>query len=60
VVVIIILTLCAVSLCLAAIFALLRAGSPPGALPLVLAVVSVVLGWLTLHSVAAFRYAHLY
>lgn len=57
---IVLLTLCAVSLCLAAIFALLGAPGAPGPLPLGLAVASVLLGWLTLHTVAAFRYAHLY
>jgi uncharacterized membrane protein len=60
VMVIILLTLCAVSLCLATIFALLAEEGPPGMLPLALAVASVLLGWFTLHTVAAFRYAHLY
>ena len=56
--VILVLTTSAVSLCLAAIFALLdQLGHP---LPLALAVASVLLGWGTLHTVTAFRYAHLY
>lgn len=58
--VIIILTLAAISLCLAALFALLAETGTPGATRLVLAGASVVLGWFTLHTVAAFRYAHLY
>src|SRR4029453_4729553 len=60
VIAIILLTLSAVTLCLAAIFALLGETGPPEALPLVLAVLSVLLGWFTLHTIAAFRYAHLY
>jgi uncharacterized membrane protein len=60
VMVILILTLCAVSLCLAAIFALLAGKGLSSVLPLALAVASVLLGWFTLHTVAAFRYAHLY
>jgi uncharacterized membrane protein len=60
VIVIIFLTLCAVTLCLAAIFLLLGEEGPPDILPLALAVTSVLLGWFTLHTVAAFRYAHLY
>jgi len=57
---IVLLTLCAISLCLASIFALLGQAGMPGELPLGLALMSVLLGWLTLHTVAAFRYAHLY
>jgi uncharacterized membrane protein len=58
--VIIFLTLLAISLCLAALFALLAESGVPATPRLVLAVASVVLGWFTLHTVAAFRYAHLY
>jgi uncharacterized membrane protein len=58
--VIILLTLLAIALCMAAIFSLLGEAGNPGPLPLVLALASVLLGWLTLHTVAAFRYAHLY
>jgi uncharacterized membrane protein len=60
VVVIILLTLASVSLCLAALFSLLRLPGPPGASSLLLAILSVLLGWFTLHTVAAFHYAHLY
>jgi uncharacterized membrane protein len=60
VVLIIVLTLCTVALCLAALLAVLGAEGGPDLLPLALAVGSVLLGWLTLHTVAAFRYAHLY
>jgi uncharacterized membrane protein len=56
--VILVLTIAAVALCLAAIFALLDEMGHP--LPLALAVASVLLGWATLHTVTAFRYAHLY
>jgi uncharacterized membrane protein len=55
---ILVLTVAAVSLCLSAIFALLGEMGHP--LPLALAVASVLLGWATLHTVTAFRYAHLY
>src|SRR5215510_16141388 len=60
VIVIILLTLAAVSFCLAALFAVLRLPGPPAPLSLVLAILSVLLGWFTLHTVVAFRYAHLY
>jgi uncharacterized membrane protein len=59
-IVIILLTLAAISLCLAALFALLHLPGPPAPVSLVLAILSVLLGWSTLHTVAAFRYAHLY
>jgi uncharacterized membrane protein len=57
---ILLLTLSAIGLCLGALFALL--GEERGAEPLslALAVASVLLGWFTLHTVMAFRYAHLY
>ena len=58
--VILLLTLAAVSLCLGALFSLLRGPGPPDTRSLLLAVLSVLLGWFTLHTVAAFRYAHLY
>ena len=57
---ILLLTLSAVGLCLGALFALLGQKGLPDALALALAVASVLLGWFTLHTVAAFRYAHLY
>ena len=56
--VILVLTIAAVTLCLSAIFALLDEMGHP--LSLALAVASVLLGWGTLHTVTAFRYAHLY
>jgi uncharacterized membrane protein len=57
---ILVLTGCAVILCLAAIFLLLGEEGAPALLPLALAIASVLLGWFTVHTVAAFRYAHLY
>ncbi len=68
VLVILILTFFAVSLCLAAIFALLDQQHDPtapleaaiGPWMLVIAGASVLLAWLTSHTVMAFRYAHLY
>ena len=58
--VIVLLTLGAIVFCLVAIFALLNETGPVAALRVVLTLASVPLGWLTLHSIAAFRYAHLY
>ena len=45
---------------LAAIFALLAGEGRPDPWDLPLAIASVPLGWLTLHTIAAFHYAHLY
>jgi uncharacterized membrane protein len=56
---IVLLTLAAISLSLGAIFYLLSTGRPP-AIQLALAIASVPLGWLTLHTVAGFHYAHLF
>jgi len=56
---ILLVTATAIALSLAAIFLLLRAGTaetPAGAL----AVAGVPLGWLTLHTLAAFHYANMY
>lgn len=58
--VIVLLTLGAIGFCLAAILALLNDPEPAGAARVVLTIASVPLGWLTLHAIAAFRYAHLY
>ena len=55
---IILITLAAVVLSLASIFELLQ--QKLGTVQLVLAVASVPLGWLTLHTVAGFHYAQLY
>jgi uncharacterized membrane protein len=56
---IIVLTLGAISVSLASVFTLVvRDGI--GALLLAFTIASVPLGWFTLHTVAAFRYAHLY
>jgi uncharacterized membrane protein len=58
--VILLLTACVLALSIASIFALMGEGARPPAAHLALCVASVPLGWLTLHTVAAFRYAHLY
>lgn len=55
---IVLITLVAIVLSLASIFELLH--QHPGRLHLVLAIASVPLGWLTLHTVAGFHYAQLY
>jgi uncharacterized membrane protein len=58
--VILLFTLFALALSVISIFAVMGEGTPPTAAHLVLCVLSVPLGWGTLHTVAAFRYAHLY
>jgi uncharacterized membrane protein len=57
---ILVLTIFALGLSLASIFALISEGGRAGGAHLALCIASVPLGWLTLHTVAAFRYAHLY
>lgn len=58
--VILLITVAAVMLIVAAIFALLNHRAGPQAAPVAIALLSVPLGWLTLHIVAALHYAHLY
>lgn len=53
------ITLVAIGFSVAAIFSLLNQQGT-SALHLVLAIISVLLGWAALHTVVAFRYAHLY
>ena len=60
IVLIVVITLGAIVLSLWTIFSLINAEGRPRLPPLLLAVVSVPLGWLTLHTVAAYHYAHLY
>lgn len=50
----------AITLSLGSLFAALGQSGGLGALSLGLSIASVPLGWLTLHSVAAFHYAHVY
>jgi uncharacterized membrane protein len=57
---IVLITLVAIVLSLWSMFALLAVEGRPGALRFGLTIASVVLGWLTLHTVLANRYAHLY
>ena len=57
---IIFITLGAIALSLGSIFLLLNAPEYPDALHLLLSVISVPLGWTTLHTVMAFHYAHLF
>ena len=58
--VIILLAVAAIVFSLTAIFALLNQGGSPEPWQLLCAIASVPLGWLTLHTIAAFHYAHLY
>jgi len=57
---IVIITVAAIALSVTTMVLLLNAEGRPDTLTLVLAIASVPLGWLTLHTVAAFHYAHLY
>jgi uncharacterized membrane protein len=57
---IILVTVAAAGLSVAAIFLLLRQPGGHPAVSLLLAAASVPLGWLTLHTVASFHYANLY
>ena len=60
IVLIIFLTLAAAALSIGAIFLLLRRPGEAGAAGGLLAVASIPLGWLMLHTLAAFHYANLY
>lgn len=60
IILIVLITLTAISLSIGSIFALLNEPERPDTLRLALAIASVPLGWLTLHTIAAFHYAHLY
>src|SRR5512134_308216 len=59
IILIVLITLTAISLSIGSIFALLEP-ERPDTFRLALAIASVPLGWLTLHTIAAFHYAHLY
>ncbi|HEY1383786.1 MAG TPA: DUF1345 domain-containing protein [Dongiaceae bacterium] len=54
------LALAAIAFSLVAIFSLLNRDSTPEPAELALAILSVPLGWLMLHTIAAFHYAHLF
>ncbi len=60
IVLIILIALSAIALSIGSIFAVLAEPGHPGSLRLVLAIASVPLGWLTLHTILAFHYAFLY
>ncbi|HEV8388629.1 MAG TPA: DUF1345 domain-containing protein [Dongiaceae bacterium] len=60
IVLIIVLALAAIVFSLAAIFGLLNRDGEPDTVALSLAIASVPLGWLVLHTIAAFHYAHLF
>ncbi len=57
---IVVITIAAISLSLGAIFEVLNRGTGMPVPLLVFSVASVPLGWLTLHVVSAFHYAHIY
>lgn len=57
---IIVLASAAIILSLIAIFSLLRRAGQPDAAELSVAIASVPLGWLMLHTILAFHYAHLF
>lgn len=53
-------TLCAVTAALAALFVMLNARDAPGGWALALSFCAVPLGWMTIHMMAGVHYAHLY
>jgi uncharacterized membrane protein len=57
---IVLLALAAIVFSLGSIFALLNRAATPGSAELGLAIASVPLGWLMLHTIAAFHYAHVH
>lgn len=60
IVVIFLITIAAIVVCELAIFDLIHSEDIPGRLRLGLAVVTVLLAWTTMHTIAAVRYAHVY
>jgi uncharacterized membrane protein len=60
VVLIFVLTAGAIAVSVAAIFLLLRQAGPRDAVHFAVTLASVPLGWFTLHTLLAFRYAHIY
>ncbi len=57
---IVVIALSAIALSIGSIFTSLGEGGAPSHLGLILAIISVPLGWLTLHTILAFHYAFLY
>lgn len=60
IIIIVIITLVVISFSLISIFSVLNQSHRPNAVLLILSIASAPLGWFMLHTVAAFRYAHLY
>ncbi len=60
IILIILITIAAIGLSLGSIFSLLNTPEKSNALYLLLSVISVPLGWTTLHTIMAFHYAHLF
>ena len=58
--IILLLALAVIVFSLSAIFLLLRSTVEPAAAELSIAIASIPLGWLTLHTILAFHYAHLF
>lgn len=58
--VILVVTFAAVIVCIVSLFSALNGANTHGVFGLALAFLAVSLGWLTIHTMAAFHYAHLY
>jgi len=58
--VIVAVTFVAVMVAIGSLFVLINEGAEPKALDLVLALTSVALGWISIHTMTALHYAHLY
>ncbi len=54
------MTLAAVAVAVASLFAIINGSQQPRMPAIILALLSVALGWLTIHMMAAIHYAHLY
>lgn len=55
-----VITVAAIVLSVGNIFVILNAGTPPAGLHIILALIGVLLGWLTLHVVMAAHYIHVF
>jgi uncharacterized membrane protein len=60
IIIIVLITMVVISFSLISIFSVLNQSHRPNAVLLILSIASAPLGWFMLHTVAAFRYAHVY
>jgi len=60
IVLVVLIVLTTIGFCCAAVVAVLHEKQTPALLPLALAIAAAPLGWMTLHTIAAFHYANLF